>query len=336
VSVLFFLWGFGYGILSAINSEIQSLPGDPPSHTLALHNAYWAAYFFGPLMVGYWVLKRQGFKATFMTGLAIYAAGAMSFWPSSVLHSFPGLFISNFIIALGLSCLEVAANPFIALAGPGELSEARINFAQGIQGIGSIVSPILVQKVLFTEMSQSDLFRVQWCFLAITLFVVFLAVTFFYVPLSEANDDDLEAMALQRLLNADLEQGVKAFGLNARRLLTMDGCRSHVDLRGVARAYLVLLVKFRPGYQTRIRHVLGSSNQPRGYGLWPVPRSGSLLFWYPSTHHLGDLHNRCLPDLPSFHVAPARQRGTSHAYSYRLLRVAHLPDLVRHDPSWTG
>jgi fucose permease len=223
VSILFFLWGFGYGVLGTLNSEIQSLLGYSPSQTLALHNAYWAAYFFGPLMVGYWVLKHAGFKATFMTGLAIYATGAMSFWPSSILRSFPGFFISNFIIAVGLSCLEVAANPFIALAGPGELSEARLNFAQGIQGIGSIISPILVQKLLFTGINQSDLFRVQWCYLAVALFVVFLTVIFFYVPLSEASDDDLEAMALQRLCNANLEQGVKAFGLNARRLLLWTG-----------------------------------------------------------------------------------------------------------------
>jgi fucose permease len=210
-------------VLGSLTSEIQSLLQYSPAQAIALHNAYWSAYFFGPLLVGYWVLKREGFKATFITGLGIYACGAMAFWPSSVLRSYPGFFISNFIIALGLSCLEVAANPFIALAGPGHLSEARLNFAQGIQGVGSIVSPILAEKALFAGIDQLDLFRVQWCYLAMALFVVALAVLFYYVPLSEAGDDDLEAMALQRLYNADLDKGDKAYGIDARHLLLWSG-----------------------------------------------------------------------------------------------------------------
>jgi fucose permease len=223
VSILFFLWGFAIGLLGILNIEIQNQLGYTPSHTIALHNAYWAAYFFGPLLVGYWVLKYQGFKATFMTGLAIYATGAMAFWPSSVLRSYAGFFVSNFIIALGLSCVEVAANPFIALAGPGELSEARLNFAQAIQAIGKVISPIFAQKALLFSIDREDLFRVQWYYLAVALFVVFLAIIFYYVPLSEADDDDLEAIALHRLYNAGLDKGDKAFGVDARHLLLWSG-----------------------------------------------------------------------------------------------------------------
>lgn len=160
-----------------------------------------------------------------MTGLAIYATGAMAFWPSSVLLSYAGFFISNFIIALGLSCLEVSSNPFIAIAGPSHLAEARLNFAQGIQGVGSILSPIVANYALVrnADVAGHNLFNVQWCYLAVALFVVSLAVVFFYVPLSEASDDDLEALALQRLFNADLEPTTSVFGISARRLHLISG-----------------------------------------------------------------------------------------------------------------
>lgn len=164
-----------------------------------------------------------------MTGLAIYATGAMSFWPSSVLKSYGGFFVSNVIIATGLSVLETAANPFIALAGPGELSEARLCFSQGIQGLGSIISPILAAKALFSGIDEEDLFRVQYCYLAVSILVVALAVVFFYVPLSEATDDELEAMAVQRLYNAGLDKGERvyhvgnSFSLDARHLLLWTG-----------------------------------------------------------------------------------------------------------------
>ncbi|GFZ44322.1 LOW QUALITY PROTEIN: hypothetical protein JCM24511_02044 [Saitozyma sp. JCM 24511] len=220
VSTLDFLWGFANGLIGGLSLQIQMLLGYPPSHSLALNNAFYCAYFFGPLLVGYWVLKLVGFKATFMTGLAIYATGALSFWPSSVLRSYPGFFVSNFIIALGLSCLEVSANLFIVLAGPGQLSEARLLFAQGFYGIGNIVSPIIA---LTSGIDQGFLFRVQWCYLAVALFVILLALIFYYVPLSEAGDEHLESMALERFHNAGLDQGAKAFGVDPRQLVLWSG-----------------------------------------------------------------------------------------------------------------
>jgi fucose permease len=223
VSTLFFMWGFARGVIYAFNGQIQTLLGYSSAEIVALNTAYWGAYFFGPLLVGYWVLKYEGFKATFITGLCIYAVGAMAFWPSAVLRSYPGFFVSNFIIPFGLSCLEIAANPFIALAGPGELSEARLNFAQGIQGIGGIISPLITNSALLSGLDYQDLFRLQWCYLGVAFFVTLLALVFFYVPLSEAEDQDLESMARQRLENAHLDPECKVFGLGARSLILWTG-----------------------------------------------------------------------------------------------------------------
>lgn len=170
----------------------------------------------GPPAVGYWTLTKSSFKSTFIAGLCLYAVGALSFWPSSVLLSYPGFFISNFIIACGLSCLEVAANPFIALAGPSHLSESRLNFAQGIQAIGSVFSPILAQKALFSNVNEMSIFNMQWCYLAVALVVVALAVVFYYVPLSEAADDLLEANAQQALTERGLDASasLRIFGVS--------------------------------------------------------------------------------------------------------------------------
>lgn len=232
VSSLFFLWGFALGLIGSLNGAIQNLLGYTSSQTLALHNIYWVGYFFGPLCVGFWVLKYQGFKVTFMTGLAVYATGAMSFWPSSVLRSYAGFIVSNFVIALGLSCLGVAANPFIALAGPGELSEARLNFAEAFQAIGNVISPIIAQKALLSGIDREDLFRIQWYYLAVALFVVALVIVFYYVPLSEAPDAELEIIAQKRLYNAGLVDEVKAFGVNARSLLLWSGVSAMVIYSG--------------------------------------------------------------------------------------------------------
>lgn len=213
-----------YGLISTLNGRIQVILGYTAAQSMALHNAYWVGYFAGTGGIGYWILSRYGFKDTIMAGLAIYACGAMAFWPSSVLVSFPGFIISNGMIALGLACLEVAANPFIALAGPDELMEARLCFSQGIQAIGSIVSPIIAQKVLFRGVAgHVDLFNTQWCYLAVAFFVVFLAVVCHYVPLSEASDADLELVAKRRLERQPIAPGKKVLGLRPALLNAVVG-----------------------------------------------------------------------------------------------------------------
>ncbi|KAK4939336.1 hypothetical protein LTR66_015014, partial [Elasticomyces elasticus] len=138
VTVLFFIWGFEYGLLDVLNSQFQLVARMSAGQSIGIHSAYFGGYLFGPLTVGRLVLKHWGFKACYIVGLCTYACGTLIFWPSAVLTSFPAFLVSNFIVGFGLSILEVAANPFIALCGPPRYSEIRLNISQGVQAIGSI------------------------------------------------------------------------------------------------------------------------------------------------------------------------------------------------------
>lgn len=192
VTVLFFIWGFAYGLLDTLNTRFQEVAHMTNGQTTGQHSAYYAGYVVAPLLFGRIVFKTWGFKACYMVGLTIYACGTLIFWPSAVLSSFPAFLISNFIVGLGLSMLELGANPFIILCGPPEYAEARINFSQGIQATGTVVSPLLAKKVLF-KAAPNNLIDVQWAYLGIAFFTVLLAVLYYYVPLPEATDEELEA-----------------------------------------------------------------------------------------------------------------------------------------------
>ncbi|KAF4766496.1 hypothetical protein N7455_005705 [Penicillium solitum] len=198
-TLLFFLWGFAYGLLDILNSQFQSIVHLGPWHSLGLHGAYFGGYLLGPLLVGQPILKIWGFKSTFITGLCIYACGSLIFWPSAVLTSTPAFILSNFIVGFGLAVLETAANPFIALCGPLENSEIRLNISQGVQAVGSVLSPLLAKRVLFKDVQDvASLVDVQWTYLGIALFDVLLAVAFYYLPIPEASDEDLEELANRR------------------------------------------------------------------------------------------------------------------------------------------
>ncbi|KAL1998463.1 hypothetical protein VTN02DRAFT_6125 [Thermoascus thermophilus] len=198
-TILFFLWGFAYGLLDILNTQFQAIVKLDSWDSLGLHGAYYGGYVVGPPSIGLPVLKKWGFKSTFITGLCIYACGTLIFWPSAVLASFSAFIVSNFIVGFGLSVLETAANPFISLCGPQENAEVRLNVSQGVQAIGSVVSPLLAKKVLFKNVHDApSLVDVQWTYLGIALFDVLLAVVFYYLPIPEASDEDLKELADRR------------------------------------------------------------------------------------------------------------------------------------------
>jgi fucose permease len=202
VTIIFFLWGFAYGLLDTLNAQFQKVVKLSTQQTLGLHAAYYGGYLIGPLTLGRFILKRYGFKATMMVGLSVYGCGTLVFWPSAVLGSYTAFIISNFIVASGLSCLEVAANPYIALCGPLEYAEVRLNLSQAFQAIGTICSPLLATKVLFKNVLKADapssFIDVQWTYLGIAMFVYLLAIVFYYIPLPEATDEQLEELADRR------------------------------------------------------------------------------------------------------------------------------------------
>lgn len=203
-TILFFLWGFAYGLLDILNMQFQLIKGLDAWESLALYAVYFGGYLIGPPLIGRTVLKRWGFKSTFITGLGIYACGTLIFWPSAVLSSYAAFAVSNCIVGVGLAVLETAANPFIALCGPLENSEVRLNISQGVQAIGLVVSPLLAKKVLFKRVTDvSSLVDVLWTYLGIALFDVLLAVAFYYLHVPEASNDDLEELANHRRADAD-------------------------------------------------------------------------------------------------------------------------------------
>lgn len=113
VTFVFFLWGFAYGLLGVLNSQFELIAKLGQPESLGLHAAYFCGYFLGPLTLGRFILKRYGFKSAMIAGFCVYSCGTLVFWPSAVLTSYTAFVISNFIVGFGLSCLEIAANPFI-------------------------------------------------------------------------------------------------------------------------------------------------------------------------------------------------------------------------------
>ncbi|TKA60896.1 hypothetical protein B0A49_11439, partial [Cryomyces minteri] len=197
VTLLFFLWGFAYGLLDVLNAKFQTALNITAAKAGGLQGAYFGAYFIGPLTYSGWIVRKFGYRWTFITGLCIYGVGALMFWPSAIYRSFGGFCGSLFIVGSGLSTLETSANPFIATCGPPRLSEFRLELSQSIQAVGSVMAPLLASRVFFSHTEPNDLSKVQWTYLGIAAFVFLLAVVFFFSPIPEVTDADMALQAEQ-------------------------------------------------------------------------------------------------------------------------------------------
>ncbi|KAK3689815.1 glucose galactose transporter [Podospora appendiculata] len=192
VTILFFLWGFAYGLLDVLNSHFQSELSISASMASGLSAAYFGAYFLCPPTISGYILRRLGFRATFMTGLAVFAVGCLLFWPSGLRRSFGGFCGSMFVVGAGLATLETAADPFLAICGPPRYSEIRLNLAQAVQGVGSFVAPLLASRVFFANVQgDQGLTNVQWVYLGVACFDALLIVLFFFAPMPEITDADM-------------------------------------------------------------------------------------------------------------------------------------------------
>ncbi|KAK8039442.1 Glucose/galactose transporter [Apiospora rasikravindrae] len=203
VTILFFLWGFSYGLLDTLNKHFQNTLDITKSRSSGLQAAYFGAYPIASLGHAAWILRHYGYRATFIWGLCLYGIGALIAFPCIKAKSFGGFCAAIFIIGNGLGSLETAANPYITVCGPPRYAELRINFSQAFNGIGTVIAPVLGSYVLFTFDDQTALANVQWIYIAIAVFVFLLAIVFFLSVIPEITDADMAFQASETHANAD-------------------------------------------------------------------------------------------------------------------------------------
>src|SRR5438045_1381306 len=82
--------------------HFQNTLGVSKVQSTGLQTAYFGAYFVSPMLFGVYLMRRWGYKYTFMLGLVIYGIGAICFWPCAKFRSFAGFCVCTFVIGLEL------------------------------------------------------------------------------------------------------------------------------------------------------------------------------------------------------------------------------------------
>lgn len=154
VTALFFLWGIPNNLNDVLIRHFMKSFAISRFQAGLVQSAFYLGYFLLALPAAL-LMKRAGYKAGFVIGLLLFAAGAFLFWPAANIGSYGFFLFALFVIASGLSFLETASNPFIAQLGDPRSSERRLNFSQAFNPLGAITGALVGTVFIFSGVELS-------------------------------------------------------------------------------------------------------------------------------------------------------------------------------------
>jgi MFS transporter, FHS family, L-fucose permease len=138
---LFFIWGFITVINNTLLPHLKSVFDLDYTQTTLIESTWFIAYFFASIPSAK-LIERVGYKKSMVIGLLIMAVGALGMVPAAMLPSYGVTLVALFVIASGITLLQVAANPYVAVVGPPETSDSRLNLVQAFNSLGTTLAPL--------------------------------------------------------------------------------------------------------------------------------------------------------------------------------------------------
>ncbi|MFT3897277.1 MAG: L-fucose:H+ symporter permease [Thermomonas sp.] len=149
VSLIFFMWGGLTSLNDVLIPHLKAVFSMNYAQTMLIQFTFFGAYFLMSLPSGA-VVSRIGYKPSIVVGLVVAALGAVLFYPAAKLPSY-GLFLAAlFVLASGITLLQVAANPYISLLGDSASSHSRLNLAQALNSLGTTIFPYFIGPLILS------------------------------------------------------------------------------------------------------------------------------------------------------------------------------------------
>ncbi len=201
---VFFFWGFVAAsndiLIPVFKKAFDLSQAQSQLVSVAFYVAYTVGsliYFFISKLLGGDVLNRIGYKNGIALGLIISAIGTLLFYPAANDKSFTLMITGLFIVGLGFSLQQIAANPLAIVIGNPKTGSQRLNMAGGVNNFGTTIGPLLVSFAIFGSVSsgstEASIESVKTPYLVLGL--AFLLVAVFFKFSSIPNKIDLDAVA---------------------------------------------------------------------------------------------------------------------------------------------
>jgi len=218
LTTLFFLWGFITVLVDSLVPRLKDVFEMSYAKTVLVQFAFFTAFFVVSVPAGT-LLSKIGYRKGIVLGLIIMALGCLLFYPAAEYRNFNIFLIGYFTLAGGITVLQVAANPYVALLGSEEDASSRLNLSQAFNSLGTTIAPIVGALFLLSDSVKTseeinlltdlekinyysaEAVTVQTPFLLIAAFIGILALIFAFIKLPKVMQESPKGGYLSLLKN---------------------------------------------------------------------------------------------------------------------------------------
>nr|WP_231619751.1 sugar MFS transporter [Pseudoalteromonas sp. NZS100] len=218
MTTLFFLWGFITVLNDVLIPRLKGVFDLSFFEAMLVQFCFFGAYFIISIPAGL-LVKQFGYKKGILTGLIVASMGCMLFYPAVVVHEYWLFLGALFVLAAGVTVLQVSANPYVAALGSEKTASSRLNLAQALNALGTTVGPYVGGLLFFgtagslaASAATAESVKVPYLMLAGALLLIAIVFAFIKLPEIEAHkEENNTAIESRSLLQAPhLTMGVLA------------------------------------------------------------------------------------------------------------------------------
>jgi FHS family L-fucose permease-like MFS transporter len=228
LTLLFFIWGFITCLNDILIPHLKTVFTLNYTQAMLIQFCFFTAYFVVSIPSGY-LVEKIGYKGGIIAGLSIAGIGCLLFYPAAGQHSYSLFLAAFFVLASGITLLQVAANPYVTVLGKPETAASRLTMTQAFNSLGTTIAPYFGALVILstvvktadeitllnpTELSAyqaAQAAAVQNPYLLIAAVLFFIAVIFALLTLPEINPTEQQPSAAGKGYSDDDHQSAWSY-----------------------------------------------------------------------------------------------------------------------------
>jgi MFS transporter, FHS family, L-fucose permease len=209
---LFFMWGFITCLNDILIPHLKAIFSLNYTQAMLIQFTFFTAYAVVSLPSGF-LVEKIGYKHGIVVGLIGAGIGCLLFYPAAGTRSYPLFLAALFVLASGITLLQVAANPYVAILGKSETASSRLTLTQAFNSLGTTIAPMFGSLLILDvvaktadELSQLSAdqrtayslveaasVQVPYLWLAAALFIIAAIIAMIKLPVIEAQASSVDA-----------------------------------------------------------------------------------------------------------------------------------------------
>ncbi|PWS54146.1 sugar MFS transporter [Pseudoalteromonas sp. meg-B1] len=182
LTTLFFMWGFLTCLNDILIPYLKGMFSLNYTQAMLVQFCFFGAYFVMSIPAGKLVSK-IGYQFGIVVGLVVAAIGCALFYPAAEAHVYELFLLALFVLASGITILQVSANPYVSVLGPAKTASSRLTMTQAFNSLGTTVAPLFGSWLILSEISQATAEQVKFPYLMLSASLLTLAIIFAFLKL---------------------------------------------------------------------------------------------------------------------------------------------------------